>query len=85
MPNKNASLRVLQRWMAMDFALSQRRLYVKVIARQWGVSTRTVHRDLAAFKKLGQRTDLHRDHELLDYFFTYQKGVQPLFVSNLRR
>jgi hypothetical protein len=33
MPNKNASLKVLQRWMAMDFALSQRRLYVKVIAR----------------------------------------------------
>jgi hypothetical protein len=24
-------------------------------------------------------------HELLDYFLTYRKGVEPLFVSNLRR
>ncbi len=61
-------------------------LNVPGFARQWEVSTKTVHRDLAAFKQLGQRM-VHKPtddgSEVRDVCWHYEPGVEPLFLCNL--
>jgi hypothetical protein len=62
-------------------------LSVPLFARQWKVSTRTVHRDLDAFRQLGQRMKLvytgrETGGEVREYVWTYEEGVEPLFVCN---
>jgi hypothetical protein len=51
---KQSAAKVLERWLALDAALAGGGLHVPTFAREWGVSTRTVRRDLAAFRALGQ-------------------------------
>jgi hypothetical protein len=51
---KNSSLTILRRWQDMDFELFYRTLSVGRFAKKHRVSTKTVHRDLVAFRALGQ-------------------------------
>jgi hypothetical protein len=86
-----SALSVLKRWQAMDAELLPGRwgLHVERFARRWQVSTKTVRRDLAAFRELGQRMHLvytgqETEGEVREYVWRYGKGVKPLFVRNLR-
>ena len=62
---KNSNVEVLRRWRDMDAWLAgrlvgkaggrtRRGLSLRYFARKWGVSARTVVRDLIAFQSLGQ-------------------------------
>jgi hypothetical protein len=81
----NSTLNVLKRWVAMDAALNERGLNVPRFARKWKVSTRTVRRDLKAFKQLGQgmRCVHPRSEEVRDYLWKYEVETDPLFVCNV--
>jgi len=72
----------------MDLALS-RCLNVPRFACEWEVSTRTVHRDLEAFRELGQRIVCERivierfqTDEIREYLWQYGPEVEPLFLCN---
>jgi hypothetical protein len=87
---KNSSVEVLRRWRAMDAALAiddaRLGLHVPTFAREWNVNERTVRRDLAAFRDLGQEmicNDLGEEEGRRCWW--YARGVLPLFVENLRR
>lgn len=88
---KNSSISILERWRAMDAALGRPNnagwvygLNVDSFALTWGVSTKTIRRDLAAFKAMGRRTVCKRvDKEVDIYRWYYEAGVEPLFVCNL--
>jgi hypothetical protein len=82
---KNPATEILKRWRAMDKALGDLEgLHIPSFARQWRVSTKTVRRDLAAFRALGQRVACERD-EVGRTVWNYEPGVERLFVSNLPR
>lgn len=70
---------------------------VSYFAKRWKVSTKTVRRDLEAFRKLGQRMSSSQPgrptaEELEDpdhggwvwrgYAWRYKPGVDPLFTAN---
>jgi len=44
--------------------------------------TRTVMRDLEAFRKLGQEVEWEKDEDGR-YVWTYRVGIETLFVANL--
>jgi predicted DNA-binding transcriptional regulator YafY len=90
----------LRRWQAIDWLLARGRLNVPEFARRWGVSVRTVHRDLALFRAIGKRIESHREPSLCcrrdgrpvvqphrqELTATgYADRVQPIFVGSLRR
>jgi hypothetical protein len=80
---KNHTTDILRRWRAMDAALYDRGgLRLAYFTRRWGVSEKTVRRDLEAFRELGQR--LYRADVPEEPFWCYYDDVRPLFVSNLR-
>jgi hypothetical protein len=80
---KNSSSDILKRWKAMDAALgSLKGLSVAGFARQWKVSTKTVRRDLEAFREIGQRVIWERD-DVGRCCWSYEGGVEWLFVSNV--
>lgn len=68
----------------MDYRLTSPSigLHVEAFARQWKVSTKTVYRDLEAFKELGQEM-LCEKGEDGRYVWAYAAEVEPLFVKNL--
>jgi predicted DNA-binding transcriptional regulator YafY len=69
----------------MDFALAScNGLRVAEFAKRWRVSTRTVMRDLAAFRALGQRMGYGRD-EPGAYRWHYDRGQAFLFFCNAPR
>jgi hypothetical protein len=81
---KNPSTKILERWQAMDADLgSLEGLHVPSFARRWYVSTKTVHRDLAAFRALGQSVVCELYEGGRRYVWHYEGGVQWLFLSNL--
>jgi hypothetical protein len=80
---KNSSLDVLRRWQAMDHELRSGKLFVAPFARRRKVSLKTVRRDLAVFRGLGQRMDRKYEREISEFYWEYQPGVECLFVGNL--
>jgi hypothetical protein len=80
---KNPSTIILRRWQAMDKALHDHLegLHVLSFALGWKVSTKTVHRDLAAFRELGQLVQRGRTEDGRT-IWTYERGVEYLFVRN---
>lgn len=86
---KNSSIDVLKRWMALDGLLTGRgehtaRLKAGPFAKKWGVSEKTVRRDLLAFKEMGQeirQCQFEGDRAPRWY---YPNGVQPLFSKNAK-
>src|SRR6516164_10837628 len=96
----NSALAILKRWQAMDRFLCRlpdprhpgSRSYglrVRWFAEKWKVTTRTVYRDLEAFKELGQQMEWFHPKgepgEILeerDYSWYYKAGVEPLFYRN---
>jgi hypothetical protein len=81
---QNSSLEILKRWRAMDEALGDfPGLHIESFARDWGVSTRTVRRDLDAFKDLGQGVMHELDGRRTVWH--YEGGTEYLFVSNVPR
>jgi NADH/NAD ratio-sensing transcriptional regulator Rex len=81
---KNSSTAVLRRWQALDRHLRDGNLLVRYFAEQWGVSEKTIRRDLDAFRQLGQRTMKGYEQEIAEWWWRYERGVEPLFTSNLR-
>lgn len=80
---KTSAIRLLKRWRAMDRELGTIfGLHVKSFARDWKVSTRTVMRDLQAFRELGQQVEFERLEDRR-YCWTYAAGGEWLFVANL--
>jgi hypothetical protein len=81
--------------LALDKALAGLAwMNVPKFARWQGVSVRTVHRDLDAFRQLGQRVVCQHPfaaggvgHELgaHEYIWRYEPGVEPLFLRNYDR
>jgi hypothetical protein len=92
---KNSSTVVLKRWLALDRALSYRRgsledgLDAPAFAKRQGVALRTVYRDIAAFRALGQRIDKLKEEVWGQrgqrYRWRYAAGVQALFTVNATR
>jgi hypothetical protein len=93
------ALETLKRWRAMDYCLAQGGLHVPDFAARWGVSQRTVHRDLAVFRAAGKRIEHFREPSLcckqggrrvvqprrqVLTLWGYADRVRPLFVSSLR-
>jgi hypothetical protein len=68
---KNKSTEILERWQRLDYQLSRRRLEIPAFAKQRKVSSKTVYRDLEAFKELGQ-----------DIFIADQEHVEGCLVIN---
>src|SRR5579871_1100604 len=90
------ALETLNRWRALDWCLAQGGLHVPDFAASCGVSTRTVHRDLAVFRAAGKRIEHHREpslccrqrgrpveqpHRQVLTLWGYADRVEPLFVS----
>jgi hypothetical protein len=92
---KNPATEILSRWQALDAALTgyfvkdieSPGLNVPDFARRWKVSTKTIYRDLKAFRYMGQRIILSRGHGFkgMPYTWEYASGVGPLFVETLER
>lgn len=80
---KNSSTLILKRWREMDRLLCHYQLDVLTFANEWSVSTKTVRRDLAAFRELGQKLRKSHDDETNEWYWSYEKGTTPLFSSNL--
>jgi hypothetical protein len=83
---KNPTTEVLKRWMEMERALRGDGLYIPWFAKKWGVTQKTVRRDLEAFKALGQKVRPFRDYddngrEIRQFDVT---AGDPLFVETLR-
>jgi len=77
---KNSSLTILKRWQAMDHALLQEGLNVPNFARKWKVCTKTVYRDLAAFRALGRRTKRTYLGEFRECWWAYASGINGVFT-----
>ncbi len=77
---KNPAVEILRRWHAMDRALMSPSsgLNLARFADQWGVSVKTVRRDLEAFRELGQQMTCERD-EGGRYCWFYEGGLARLF------
>lgn len=74
---KNPTTTILRRWREMDSLLADPRggLDVPAFTAEWGVSERTVARDLEAFRELGQRMGRNGDGVL-----SYSARVERLFT-----
>ena len=57
---KKSTGEILKRLYAMDHDLADTQLVVKTFAREWGVSERTVRRDISMFEELGQTIEIFR-------------------------
>lgn len=80
---KNSSVTILKRWLEMDALLGNYGLSVSSFARRWNVSEKTIRRDIAAFRAIGQRIVCRRaDDEVDIYRHFYERGVKPLFYDN---
>ncbi len=75
------AVNILERFIALDFALSHDGVHTESFAKEWKVHVRTIRRDLDALRKLGQSTE-SRQLEDGTYRHTYQ-GSRPLFTANL--
>jgi predicted DNA-binding transcriptional regulator YafY len=83
---KNATAEVVERWIRLDYLLkhSANGVQVRRAARQLGVHPQTVHRDIEAFKTLGQDIRLLHGGEvkMSERFYGYALGQEPLFSCN---
>ncbi|MGD9854666.1 MAG: HTH domain-containing protein [Planctomycetaceae bacterium] len=73
----------------MDADLAGNGLHVPTFAGEWNVSERTVHRDLAVLRELGQQTVVEQDAvwkggRERGWYHRYANEVRPLFVHNLK-
>jgi hypothetical protein len=87
---KNSTLDNLRRLIALDAILASTVLYVGHFAEEWGVDARTIRRDLAMLRQLGQkmrheRVDKDPHPESLMLGWGYERGVEPLFACNVRK
>lgn len=78
---KNSFVARLKRWQAMDDELASGALYVRTFAQQWEVSEKTVRRDLADLRAMGQRIGKKFEWELAEQRCQYEPGVERLFVK----
>ena len=77
----NSALKILNRWREMDRELgSPVGLNVNEFAKRWKVSARTIHRDLAAFREMGQRMNVERGS---DREYRWFSEGDWLFVANV--
>jgi len=89
---------LLTRWIALDAELGSYGLDKDEFARRFAVSEKTIQRDLAAFRELGQRITIKLDflgeprrlkdgamNEGSPRYRSIYDGVRPLFVVNLHR
>ena len=81
---------MLQRWIDLDRALgSFEGLRISEFARRWKVSPKTVRRDLAVFRAMGQKAVCvlglleRQEGEGPQYRWQYDVGVEWLFVRNI--
>src|SRR5262245_6939432 len=79
---QNSSTAILKRWMALDRELMPigSGLVSWEFARRHKVSTKTVRRDLAAFRELGYPASLRRLGN--QYWWWYEPGVTWMFSAN---
>jgi hypothetical protein len=94
---KNSNYMLLQRWVMLDGWLhwASKSTYVRAFrlsdfAQIWGVSERTIRRDLSDFQSMGQRLvqygralDKRSPHAVYQ-LYAYAEGVKPLFTRNLK-
>jgi hypothetical protein len=76
----NATTKILKRWRTLD-ALLRSGLNPSGVAKQMQVSERTIRRDIAAFRSLGQKVCSYRLEDG-EYLFQYPNSVYPLFTTN---
>jgi len=70
--------------MAMDHELgSFEGLHVSSFAKEWKVSTRTVHRDLDEIRGLGHFVVCKKDSNNGRHMWHYEGGVEWVFVCNM--
>lgn len=83
---KNSSIQVLRRWQELDAALTRGWLNLRRSAERLGTNERTLKRDIAAFRAMGQTIESARSEpwgEIREYVKRYAPGTKPLFVANL--
>ena len=81
----NSTLGIVQRWMALDEALSWGRVRIDRFAGEHGVNPKRVRQDLGDLQALGQkvsRVEVEADG-LIESCYRYAKGQRPLFARNL--
>lgn len=80
---KNSTLDNVKRLIALDAALCNH-FYLGSFAKEWGVSTKTIRRDLAMLRQLGQQTEKFRINVdgVMETRWQYKPGVKPLFARN---
>lgn len=77
---KNSTADILRRWRAMDLLLWKGQLVVPTFAKKYGVSLKTVRRDLDGFEELGQKIREQVDPEGgRAWIWVYEEGTEPLF------
>src|SRR5260370_41984020 len=83
---KNPTTRILKRWQELDWELGRdfKGVNVREFARKWKVSPKTIHRDLEAFRGLGQVIRCQRSLEGPFYVWLY-RGGSWLFLRNYLR
>jgi predicted DNA-binding transcriptional regulator YafY len=83
--SKRSAADVLRRWMALDAALNTGyAMSPSEFAKKHGVSVRTVRRDLATFRDLGQRMSWDQLEEDPKFYCRYARDQRCLFAMNLR-
>jgi hypothetical protein len=88
---KNSSIDVLRRWMDLDLLLDEgdypfSGLYIASFAEKWGVSVKTVRRDLDDFKEMGQKMRHFYEWDSRRWLWCYLPQTRPLFTkTDLRR
>jgi len=85
----NAGIDMLKRWMALERALADELgggLVLEEFAREWGVTVRTIRRDLEVLEALGQKL-IHNQDEQGKFFWEFDGNYEQefLFVRNLPR
>lgn len=74
--------------MAMDLALSWGfGLYIDNFAKDWGISEKTVRRDLDVFRELGQRIEMRLNKAasadgIVLHYWVYARDAPPLFIAS---
>jgi len=70
----------LRRYRSMDRLLaSQSGLKISVFAKHFGVSEKTIRRDLKAFAELKYEARAKEHEGEREYIWKYKRGTQPMF------
>jgi hypothetical protein len=85
MPKRNKANKILDRWVAMDRALSigDDGLHLPTFAAEWDVSEKTVRRDLAEFRRHGYKAWLLWEEGGRRWVWIYPPMAPPIFLRNV--